>query len=80
MQQEGIDITQQCLCNQRPGAAGSGREHRLLAVPGGGRHYASESERSHQDFPALRPVESLLSGWLVPQISVCCCNLTVSHV
>lgn len=44
MQQEGLDFAEQRLCNQRPGAAGSGGQHRLLVVPGGGRHYASEPE------------------------------------
>lgn len=44
MQQEGLDFAEQCLCNQWPGAAGSGSEHRLLALPGGGSHYASEPE------------------------------------
>lgn len=62
LQQEGPDIAEQCLCNQRPGAAGGGSQHRLLVVPGGGRHHASEPERRHQDLVALRPVESLLPG------------------
>lgn len=65
VQQEGPDAAEQCLCHQWPGAAGSGRRHRLLAVPGGGRHYASEPERWHQDVAALWPVESLLPEQLV---------------
>lgn len=62
VQQEGPDVAEQCVCNQRPGAAGSGGRHRLLVVPGGGRHYAAEPELRHQDLAALRPLESLLLG------------------
>lgn len=88
MQQEGFDFTQQRLCNQWPGAAGSGGEHGLLAVLGGGRHHAFEPEHRHQDVTALRPVEGLLSGWLVTCRRLICvakvicwwCNLTVSGV
>lgn len=68
LQQEGSDIAEQCLCNQRPGAAGSGSQHRLLVVLGGGSHYAFEPEHGHQDLTALRTVESLLPDWLVTRL------------
>lgn len=71
MQQEGPNVAEQRLCNQWPGAAGSGSQHRLLAVPGGRRHFASEPEHWHQDLTALGPVESLLSGRLVTRLNVC---------
>lgn len=60
VQQKGPDIAEQRLCNQRPGAAGFSSEHRLLVVPGGGRHHASEPKRGHQDVAALGPLEGLL--------------------
>lgn len=84
VQQEGFDFTQQRICNQWPGAAGSGSEYRLLAVSGGGRHHAFEPEHGHQDVTALRPLEGLLFGWLVTckrlscvaKVICCWCNLT----
>lgn len=65
VQQKGLDSAEQRLCSQRPGPAGGGSQHRLLAVPGGGSHYAPEPEHGHQDVAALRSVEGLFSSWLV---------------
>lgn len=69
VQQEGPDIAEQRLCNQRPGAAGIGSQHRLLVVPGGGRHHASEPKCGHQDLAALGPLEGLLPGWWVMSLA-----------
>ena len=63
MQQEGPDFAQQRVCRQWAGTAGRGRQHRLLALPGGGRGPAPEPEYGGPELPALRPLACLLPGW-----------------
>ena len=60
--EEGTDAAEQCAGSERPGPAGGGRQHRLLALPGGRHHPAAQPEHRHTHVPALRPLEGLLPG------------------
>lgn len=74
LQQEGPDSADQRLRHQRSGAAGIGRQHRLLALPGGGRHHAAQPERPYQDVAALWPLEGVLPGWWVTLVTLGPCE------
>lgn len=69
VREEGSDSAQQCVCGMQSGAAWDRRQHWLLALPGGGRHPASEPEHWHTHVNPLRPLESLFSGrwvtWMI---------------
>lgn len=62
VREEGSDSAQQRVCGMQSGAAWDRRQHWLLALPGGGRHPASEPEHWHTNVNPLRPLESLFSG------------------
>lgn len=62
MWEEGSDAAKQCVCSVQSGSVGNRRQHRLLALPGGGNHHASQPEHRDTHVPPLRPLESLLPG------------------
>lgn len=63
MWQEGADVAEQRVCCLRPGPVGHRREHRLLALPGGGHHPSCQPDHRHPHVPPLRPLEGVFLGW-----------------
>lgn len=63
MWQEGADVAEQRVRRLRPRPAGDRREHRLLALPGGGSHPSPQPEHRGAHVPPLGSVEGLLFGW-----------------
>lgn len=62
LQQEGADPAQQRVCRLRPRPPGHLRQHRLLALPGGGHRPAPKPDGRDQALTALGALEGLLSG------------------
>lgn len=63
MWQEGADFAEQRVRCLRPGPVGDRRKHRLLALPGGGRHPSPQPEHRDTHVPPLWTLEGLLLGW-----------------
>lgn len=63
MRQEGADAAEQRVRRLRPRPAGDRREHRLLALPGGGRHPPTQPEHRDAHVTSLWPLEGLLPRW-----------------
>lgn len=59
MREEGSDAAEQCVCCVQSGPVGNRCQHRLLALPGGGNHNASQPEQRDTHVPPLWPLESL---------------------
>lgn len=60
--QEGADPAQQRVRRLRPRPPGHLRQHRLLALPGGGHRPAPKPDGGNQSVAALGALEGLLSG------------------
>lgn len=63
MWQEGANVAEQRVRRLRPRPVGDRREHRLLALPGRGRHPSSQPEHRDAHVAPLWSVEGLLFGW-----------------